>query len=84
MTVLTMGSALAQALYTDTHRPVGDGTWDRVWPLRCSEQQDPVTMSFQLEYPASIRKLDTTARWLYALQDDIAAELPRRGGHAGE
>jgi hypothetical protein len=70
MTVLTMGEALAKALYSDTldssvHALGGNIT------LALFGSSNPLTVH-SVEYPGSIRKLDTTALWLYALQEDIA------------
>ena len=73
MTVLTMGEALAKALYSDTLDPsvraMGQGI-----TLALFGSSNPVTVH-SVEYPGSIQKLDTTAQWLYALQDDIAASF---------
>jgi len=70
ITVLTMGEALARALYSDSLDPsvraMGEGI-----TLALFGNADPVAVH-SVEYPGSIRKLDTTAQWLYALQDDIA------------
>jgi hypothetical protein len=70
MTVLTMGEALAKALYSDTLdssvRAMGQDVSSALFG-----SSNPVTVSYT-EYPAAIGKLDTTAQWLYALQEDIA------------
>jgi len=70
ITVLTVGEALAQALYSDTHdvsvQAIGVGITSALFG-----SSNPVTVH-SIEYPGSIRKLDTSAQWLYALQDDIA------------
>jgi len=70
MTVLTMGEALAQALYSDSLDP-SVRLMGQQMTLALFGSSDPVTVSYT-EYPGSIRKLDTTAQWLYALQDNIA------------
>ncbi len=69
ITVLTMGEALAQALYSDSLDP-SVRLLGQELTLALFGSSDPVTVSYT-EYPGSIRKLDTTAQWLYALQDDI-------------
>lgn len=72
-TVLTTGEALAQALYSDTLDPsvraMGQGI-----TLALFGSSNPVTVH-SVEYPGSIRMLDSTARWLSALQDDIASSF---------
>jgi len=73
MTVLTMGEALAQALYSDSLDPSVRLMGQQI-TLALFGSSDPVTVSYT-EYPGSIRKLDTTAQWLYALQDDIAEDF---------
>jgi len=70
MTVLTVGEALAQALYSDSLDPSVRLMGEQI-TLALFGSSDPVTVSYT-EYPGSIQKLDTTAQWLYALQDDIA------------
>ncbi|MBM3330365.1 hypothetical protein FJY68_00780 [candidate division WOR-3 bacterium] len=72
-TVLTVGSALAQALYSDTldssvHALGGQIT------LALFGSSNPVTVH-TTEYPSAIRKLDTAAQWLYSLQGDIATSF---------
>jgi len=69
MTVLTVGEALAQALYRDS-LDLSVRLMGEQMTLALFGSSDPVAVS-SLEYPGSIRKLDTTANWLSALQDDI-------------
>jgi hypothetical protein len=70
-TVLTMGSALAQALYTDT---IDDGVQqmgqDLVAALFGTSNPPPVVTN--VEYPAALQSLSSTMGWLADLQDDIA------------
>jgi hypothetical protein len=70
-TVLTMGSALAQALYTDT---IDDGVqqmgMDLVAALFNTSNPPPVVT--YVEYPAALQSLSSTGHWLADLQDDIA------------
>ena len=70
MTVFTMGEALAQALYSDTLDPSAKTLGQNI-TLALFGSSNPVTVH-SIEYPGSIRKLDTTAQWLYALQGDMA------------
>jgi hypothetical protein len=70
MTVLTMGEALAKALYSDT-ADVSVKTMGQNMTLALFGSSNPLTVH-SVEYPSSIRKLDTTARWLHILQEDIA------------
>ena len=73
MTVLTMGEALAKALYSDSLDPsvraMGQGITTALFG-----SSNPVTVG-SVEYPGSIQKLDTAAQWLYNLQDDIGANF---------
>jgi len=73
-TVLTMGSALAQALYTDSLDPdVRQMGLDLVAALfGTSSTPSAVSMN---EYPAAVQSLDATAHWLASLQDDIAVSF---------
>lgn len=81
MTVLTAGSALAQALYRDSldasvrelGREIGRALFD---------DPDPVHITVST-YPAAIQQLATTAQWLSDLQDDIAASFPMVARTAG-
>jgi|WetSurMetagenome_2_1015567.scaffolds.fasta_scaffold36602_3 hypothetical protein len=70
MTVLTMGEALAKALYSDSLDPsvraMGQGITQALFG-----SPSPVTVH-SVEYPGAIQKLDTTVQWLYTLQDDIS------------
>ncbi len=70
MTVLTVGEALAQALYSDTLDPSVMLLGQNI-TLALFGSSNPVTVH-SVEYPGAIRKLDTTSQWLYALQEDIA------------
>lgn len=73
MTVLTVGEALAQALYSDTLDP-SVKTMGQNITLALFNSSNPVTVNTS-QYPSAIRKLDTTARWLSSLQDDIGASF---------
>jgi len=70
-TVLTMGSALAQALYSDT---LDEGAQDMGMTLVSAlfGTNDPPSDVTGDEYPSAIQSLNTTALWLSQLQDDIA------------
>jgi len=81
MTVLTVGSALAQALYSDTHDPSVQQL-GRDITLALFNSSDPTTVSAN-EYAAAIRKLDTTALWLYQLQDDMATSFTQVAAQMG-
>jgi hypothetical protein len=74
MTVLTMSSALAQALYSDSAdasvRSMGQGM-----SLALFGNDNPVTAS-QNEYPISVQRLAETGQWLSDLQGDIAEIFP--------
>jgi|GEM_PF-840048 len=70
MTVLTVGEALAQALYSDTLDPSVMTLGSNI-TLALFGSSNPVTVH-AVEYPGAIRKLDTTSQWLYTLQEDIA------------
>ena len=80
-TVLTVGEALAQALYSDTLDPsvraMGQGI-----TLALFGSSNPVTVH-SVEYPASIRMLDSTVRWLSALQDDIVSSFQQVAARMG-
>jgi hypothetical protein len=77
MTVLTMGSALAGALNTDSFDvSVRDLGSDIVYAL--FNNYDPVVVSAYI-YPASIESLYATEQWLQDLQDDVAASFPLVG-----
>ena len=73
-TVLTMGSALAQALYSDT---VDSGAQqmgvDLVSGLFGTANTPPVVTN--VDYPAAIGSLNATSHWLAELQDDIVASF---------
>jgi hypothetical protein len=73
MTVLTVGEALAQALYTDTLDSTVHALGGNITQALFGSS-NPVTVHGN-EYAGSIRKLDTTALWLYELQDDIATSF---------
>jgi len=81
MTVLTVGEALAKALYSDTldpsvHQLGGDIT------SALFGSTNPVTVHSN-EYPGAIHKLDSTAIWLYQLQDDIATSFTQVAARMG-
>jgi hypothetical protein len=73
MTVLTVGEALAKALYSDT-LDSSVRTMGRNITLALFGSSNPLTVH-SIEYPGSIRKLDTTAQWLSSLQLDIATNF---------
>lgn len=73
MTVLTVGEALARALYSDTLDPTVKKMGSDITTALFGSS-NPVTVHTN-EYPISISKLDTTAQWLYSLQDDIGASF---------
>ena len=74
MTVLTVGSALAQALYSDTAdssvHALGQGMSSALFGI-----SNPDTASNN-QYPTAIQRLDETGQWLSDLQDDIAVVFP--------
>jgi hypothetical protein len=74
MTVLTMGSALAQALYRDSL----DASVRSMGSLLCSGLfgcTDPVYASSHI-YPQSVQRLAETGQWLRDLQGAIAVCFP--------
>ena len=73
MTVLTVGEALAKALYSDTLDPSVQTMGQNI-TLALFGSSNPVTVHSN-EYPASIRKLDTTAQWLSSLQGSIVTNF---------
>ncbi len=81
MTVLTMASALAQALYSDTHdlsvRQMGQGITQALF-----DNSDPVYVANNV-YPQAIQKLAETMQWLGTMQDDIARTFPMVAQTAG-
>jgi hypothetical protein len=81
MTVLTVGEALAKALYSDSLDPTVK-QMGRDMTAALFGSSDPLTVH-SIEYPASIRKLDTTALWLYQLQDDIATSFTQVAARMG-
>jgi hypothetical protein len=70
ITVLTVGSALAKALHSDTLDPSVRAMGQDISSALFGNS-DPVYVSSNI-YPQAIRKLDTTALWLHTLQGDIA------------
>jgi hypothetical protein len=81
MTVLTVGEALAQALYTDT-LDISVKTLGGSITAALFGNSNPVTVH-SVEYPGAIRKLDSTALWLYQLQDDIATSFAQVAARMG-
>ena len=73
MTVLTMGEAMAKALYSDSLDPTVSALGGQMTSALFGNS-NPITVD-AVQYPASIRKLDTTAQWLYSLQTDIVANF---------
>jgi hypothetical protein len=73
MTVLTVGEALAKALYSDTLDSTVHAMGGQI-TLALFNSSNPLTVH-SVEYPGSIRKLDTTAQWLYSLQGDITTNF---------
>jgi hypothetical protein len=74
MTVLTMGSALAKALATDSlDASVQQISYDMSMALFGDGDAEYVS---QYIYPVSIQRLDETGIWLQSLQDDIAGSFP--------
>jgi hypothetical protein len=73
MVVLTMGEALGQALYKDTHDSTVHVMGQQL-TLALLGSSDPLT-AHSIEYPGAIGKLDTTAQWLRTLQDDITGSF---------
>jgi hypothetical protein len=81
MTVLTVGEALAKALYSDTLDSTVHALGGNITQALFGSS-DPVTVHSN-EYPAAIRKLDSTALWLYQLQDDIATSFTQVAARMG-
>ena len=81
MTVLTVGEALAKALYSDTLDPSVQTLGSNI-TLALFGSSNPVTVH-SIEYPGSIRKLDTTSQWLCQLQDDIATSFTQVAARMG-
>jgi len=81
MTVLTVGSALAQALYSDSLDPsvreMGEGL-----SLALFGYTNPVYVS-QYVYPQSIQRLAQTGRWLQELQEAVGVSFPALAQTAG-
>lgn len=74
MTVLTMGSALAKALATDSlDASVQQISYDMSMALFGDGDAEYVS---QYIYPVSIQRLDETGIWLQSLQNDIAGSFP--------
>lgn len=72
-TVLTMGSALAQAMFSDTCvDDVGVPEMGQALVTALFGTADPPTDVTYDEYPAALSSLNSTALWLAELQDDIA------------
>jgi hypothetical protein len=74
MAVLTMGSALSKALYTDLYDASVYAMGQNI-AYALFNNHDPAYVS-QYVYPVSIKKLAETAHWLEELQDDVAATFP--------
>ncbi|MCX6844654.1 MAG: Tad domain-containing protein [candidate division WOR-3 bacterium] len=74
MTVLTVGSALAQALYSDSLDPSVEAM-GAAMSSALFGNSNPVTASHD-QYPISIQRLGETGQWLSDLQDDIAVVFP--------
>jgi hypothetical protein len=70
ITVLTVGSALAKALYSDTLDPSVKAMGQDI-SIALFGDNDPVHASSSI-YPQAIRELDAAALWLHTLQCDIA------------
>jgi len=81
-TVLTMGSALAQALYSDT---LDEGAQEMAITLDSAlfGTSDPPSDVTNDEYPKAIQSLNTAALWLAQLQDDIAGSFSDVAGALG-
>lgn len=73
MVVLTMGEALAQALYKDTHDSTVHVMGQQL-TMALLGSSDPLA-AHSIEYPVAIEQLDTTALWLRSLQDDITGSF---------
>jgi len=71
-TVLTVGSALAQALYADTAKSdTGAQEMGQALVTALFNTANPPPVVTNVEYPAAIGALNTTMHWLHDLQDDI-------------
>jgi len=70
MTVLTVSSALAQALYSDTVEASATAMGEQLG-LSLFGNSDPVYVSANV-YPAAIERLVQTGRWLLDLQEAVA------------
>jgi hypothetical protein len=81
MTVLTVGEALAKALYSDTLDATVKAKGQDIAQALFGNS-DPIAVHSN-EYPASIRKLDTTAQWLDSLRDDIATSFSEVAARMG-
>ncbi len=81
MTVLTVSEALAKALYSDTLDSTVHALGGNITQALFGNS-DPVAVH-STEYPSAIRKLDTTALWLYQLQDDIATSFTQVAARMG-
>jgi hypothetical protein len=81
-TVLTMGSALAQALYSDTldegARQMGIDLISALFGT-----SDPPQVVTNTQYPNALQSLNTTALWLAQLQDDIAESFSQVAASLG-
>ena len=72
--VLTTGSALSKALYSDLY-DASVYTMGQNMAYALFNNYDPDYVSAYV-YPTSIKKLAATAQWLQDLQDDVAASFP--------
>lgn len=81
MTVLTVGEALAKALYSDT-LDASVKTLGQNMTSALFGSTNPVTVH-SIEYPGSIRQLDTCAQWLSSLQNSIATSFTQVAARMG-
>jgi len=81
MTVMTVSEALAKALYSDTLDASVQALGGNITQALFGSS-NPVTVH-SIQYPAAIRKLDSTSMWLYELQDDIATSFAQVAARMG-
>ncbi|HTW91244.1 MAG TPA: hypothetical protein VMH22_05995 [bacterium] len=81
MTVLTVSEALARTLYADTDDASVKATGQNITSALFGNS-NPVSVHSN-EYAGSVRKLDTTAQWLYSLQNSIATSFQSIAASAG-